>query len=129
MRALFPTLAQSLLVLRGYVALLFLAHAVVRLANGSVPQFGAFLESRGFPYGTWVVMLISAGEIAGALMLAFGWRVRCACAYLAFIVAMGIVLIHAGRGWFVGEHGAGGMEYSWLILAALLVTASADRRA
>ncbi len=119
MRFLSPRLPYPLLVLRATVALVFMAHAAVRLANGSVPQFGAFLESRGFPYGTAWVLAVSAYEIAGGLLLALGVQIRCVCVGLAVIVLMGIVLIHAQQGWFVGEHGTGGMEFSVLLLAAL----------
>ena len=45
---------------------------------------------------------------------------------LAIIVLVGIALIHANLGWFVGEHGTGGMEFSWLLGFALLVLAAND---
>lgn len=120
-----PALRNALILLRGTVALIFMAHALVRLVNGSVPQFGAFLESRGFPAGTTLVGLISAWEILGGLLLALGIGVRWVCSGLALIVVMGVVLIHVRLGWFVGEHGTGGMEFSVLLAAALLVVACA----
>ena len=119
-----PPRWQALNVLRGIVALAFLAHAIVRLVNGSVPRFGAFLEAAGLPQGVVVVFVISAVEIIGGSLLAVGVCVRPVCAALAGIVVGGIVLIHAGNGWFVGEHGVGGMEYSVLLLAALFVLAA-----
>ncbi|MEO8011911.1 MAG: DoxX family protein [Dokdonella sp.] len=131
-RRYLPTPQQSLLILRGTVALIFMAHALVRLVNGSVPQFASSLEARGFPWGTALVMSISAYEIIGGSLLALGIRVKVVCSGLAFIVLMGIVIIHRHLGWFVGEHGTGGMEFSWLLVAALLVVAatdSGDRRA
>lgn len=119
-----PSIATALL--RGTVALMFLAHAVVRLANGSVPPFGAFLERSGFAHGVPWVLGISACEIAGGALLLAGLYVRGACAVLAAIVLGGIVLIHARLGWFVGEHGTGGMEFSVLLCAALLAVAAED---
>jgi putative oxidoreductase len=130
-RRILPTLEQAILLLRGTVALIFMAHALVRLVNGSAPQFGAFLEARGYPWGFALVLMISAYEILGGLLLALGIRVKLVCAGLAFIVLMGIVIIHRHFGWFVGEHGTGGMEFSWLLVAALLMLAAndnADRR-
>jgi putative oxidoreductase len=116
----------ALLLLRGALALFFMAHALVRLVNGSVPQFGAFLERGGWPQGVLLVHLISAGELAaGSAMLAGRW-VRWAAAYLFFIAGMGIVLIHARLGWFVGEHGVGGMEYSLSLMVGLLTVAAFD---
>jgi putative oxidoreductase len=123
MRSFTPASLHSLTLLRGTVALIFMAHAVVRLVNHNVPQFGAFLESLGFPAGVVLVWLISGYEIGGGLLLALGIGVRWVCAGLALIVVMGIVLIHAQLGWFVGEHGTGGMEFSVLLVAALLVIA------
>lgn len=113
--------------LRGTVALVFMAHAVVRLLNGSVPRFAHFLESNGFTPGAGWVLAISACEIACGLMLLSGMAVKWACGALAGIVITGIVLIHARNGWFVGEHGNGGMEFSVLLCAALLAIACADQ--
>ena len=120
-----PPLHFSLLLLRAVVALVFMAHATVRLANGSVAQFAAFLESQGFAHGLVWVGMISGWEIVAGLLLLLGWRMRLACAGLLVIVLGGIALIHARFGWFVGEHGTGGMEFSWLLVAALLVLAAA----
>lgn len=121
--------AHALAVLRATLALLFMAHAVVRLVNGSVPQFAAFLEAAGFPAGIVWVLAISVYEIVAGLMLAAGIGVRWWCAGLFAIASMGIVLIHARLGWFVGEHGTGGVEYSLALMAALLVIAAADAEA
>lgn len=126
MRTIIPSSITALTCMRGMVALIFMAHALVRLVNGSVPQFASFLESRGFPFGTVLVLMISAYEIVGGALLALGIRVKWVCAGLAIIVLLGIALIHAQFGWFVGEHGSGGMEFSWLLIAALLVLASFD---
>lgn len=107
-----------------------MAHALVRLVNGSVPRFAGFLEQQGFLHGVAWVLSISACEIGCGLLLVLGLAIRCACVVLAGIVVTGIVLIHARLGWFVGEHGTGGMEFSVLLCAALLVIASdAGRRA
>ncbi len=125
-RQYLPTAHQSILLLRGTVALIFMAHALVRLVTWSVPQFALFLETQGFPWAIVLVLMISAYEILDGILLALGIRVKLVCAGLAFIVLMGIVLIHRQLGWFVGEHGTGGMEFSWLLVAALLVLAATD---
>jgi putative oxidoreductase len=117
---------NALVVLRGVVALAFMAHALVRLVNGSVPQFGAFLERCGLPQGVALVYAISAVELVGGSLLVLGLCVRTACVALGAIVVGGVALIHVHNGWFVGEHGVGGMEYSALLVAALFVLAAAD---
>lgn len=122
-------LPAALVLLRATTALLFLAHAVVRLANGSVAAFADFLAARGFPCPTTLVLLISCYEIGAGLCLACGCAVRWVAPGLVFIVATGIVLIHANNGWFVGEHGVGGMEYSFSLIAALLLLIAADHDA
>ena len=55
-----------------------------------------------------------------------GIGVRCMAAALGSIALGGIIIIHAKLGWFVGEHGTGGSEYSVCLLLCLLVIASAD---
>jgi putative oxidoreductase len=42
------------------------------------------------------------------------------------IAVGGIVLIHAKLGWFVGEHGVGGVEYSLCLIVALSVIAAEE---
>ncbi|MCU0646409.1 MAG: hypothetical protein MUF00_00320, partial [Gemmatimonadaceae bacterium] len=48
-RVPWPSLPHALLLLRVTVAGLFLAHAVVRVLHGTIPQFGAFLSRAGLP--------------------------------------------------------------------------------
>lgn len=116
----------AMVAMRWVIAVIFLAHAGVRLWAWTVPQFGVFLESVGFPYGETIVLAISAYEIFGSIMLALGIWVRYVTVGLVLIVAMGIVLIHARLGWFVGEHGTGGAEFSVLLITSLIVLRTAS---
>lgn len=59
-------------------------------------------------------------------MLIVRWHLRWAAAVLMAIVSEGIVLIHRHIGWFVGEHGVGGSEYSVALLLLLLLIAADD---
>jgi putative oxidoreductase len=43
------------------------------------------------------------------------------------MLSVGIVIIHMGEGWFNGEFGTGGCEYSVTLIAALIVIASSDK--
>jgi len=103
-----------------------MAHAAVRVANGSIPQSGAFLDQRGWPQGVRLVRGISSYELIAGTLMALGWRTRWMALGLFIIAAMGIVIIHARLGWFVGEHGTGGMDYSLSLMVSLLVIAAAD---
>jgi putative oxidoreductase len=103
----FISLPASLVVMRVCVAALFIAHAVVRMANGSIPGFGTFLEKLGFPAGVAVVWVITTVEIVAGTLMAVGWHARWMASALFVIAAGGILLIHRHLGWFVGEHGTG----------------------
>lgn len=124
----FVSLATALALARIGTALLFGLHAVVRIANGSIAQFGGFMESVGFPNGVIAVWLITTAELLAAGLMVAGVAVRWAAAVLMAIAVGGIVLVHRHFGWFVGEHGTGGSEYSAALLLLLLVVAAADRR-
>ncbi len=123
----FVSLTQALLILRIVTPLLFMAHAAVRIANGSIPQFGAFMESAGFAPGVLWVWAITLAELIAGTALLIGWRVRWAVVPLLVVAVGGIALIHVRIGWFVGEHGTGGSEYSVALIVMLLVIAAADR--
>ena len=122
----FISLPHALIVMRVAVAIFFMAHAAVRIANGSIPSFAGFLASKGIPFGLAVVWLISVYELAAGMLMALGYCVRWMTTGFLTIAIGGIVLIHWERGWFVGEHGIGGMEYSLCLIVALLVLAAAD---
>jgi putative oxidoreductase len=123
------SLNQSLLVLRISVAIVFIAHAVVRLfLKGSLVQFGNYLNEKGFAGGVAIVWGITIFEIIGGIAMAMGYFTKWLTAgFIAMLIA-GIIIIHAGFGWFVGEHGTGGSEYSFILIVALLVIMAADKK-
>lgn len=124
---LYNRLRISLIALRVAIALVFLAHALVRvLSIGSMATFSGFLHKQGLIFGNLLVWGLTVFEIAGGLLLALGSFTRWLAAGFIIILLMGIVLIHLQRGWFVGEHGTGGMEYSFILIVALLVVMAAD---
>lgn len=122
----FISLHSSLTVLRVVTPLFFIAHAMVRIINGTVHQFAGFLGSLGFPQPLIVVWTITIIELVAGSLMIVGIAVRCMAAALASIALGGIIIIHAKLGWFVGEHGTGGSEYSVCLLLCLLVIAAAD---
>lgn len=122
------TMRHAMLLLRISIAVVFIAHAVVRVGNGTIPRFGEFLEGKGFPAGVPLVGMITMFEIVGGVLLAAGKFVRWICAGFVLILLTGIFIIHAELGWFVGEHGTGGCEYSFILIMALLAVAAADNQ-
>lgn len=122
----YPPLKWALILLRVTTALLFMAHATARIAYGTIPQFAKFMSSQGFPYPGYWVWAITLAELVSGTAMIIGWRVRCATVPLLAIAIGGIVLIHWRFGWFVGEHGTGGSEYSIALIVMLLVVAVGD---
>jgi len=117
---------DAIRLLRYITALLFIAHASMRFVDDTIAGFGAFMEARGFVHGEAWVLAITAYELGAGTLLLLNRSVRWAASGLAVIVAVGIWLIHRHNGWFVGEHGTGGSEYSVALLAMLLVLAAWD---
>ena len=124
----FITLKQALLLLRISTALLFLAHAIVRIVNGTLSQFADFLAAKGFMMSFPLVWAITFFEIAGGMAMILGYFTKWFAFGFILMLLAGIVIIHAEFGWFVGEHGTGGMEYSVALIFALVTIAAADRR-
>jgi putative oxidoreductase len=124
----FISLPGSITILRFTVALIFVAHALVRITGGTVNRFGEFLESKGFIAGVTIVWMLTAFEIAGGVLMAIGYFTRWMAAGFIIILLTGIVLIHAELGWFVGEHGTGGVEYSIVLIVSLLAIAASDKK-
>lgn len=120
----FLSLPVTLVVLRVGTAVLFMAHAVTRIAYGTLPNFAEYMANVGFPQSLAVVWLITAVELVAGTMMILGYYVRYSAICLFAIALGGIVLIHRHHGWFVGEHGTGGSEYSVCLMLALLVVAA-----
>ena len=106
--------------LRITVAILILIHGIYRLAAGLVAPFGIWLDSLGFPFGYGWALAVTLYELAGpALMLARRWTSFAALGHAA-ILTLGMILVHWPAGWFVVGGGRNGMEYSVLLIVALL---------
>jgi len=119
-------LPQMLLFTRIATAGFFLAHAIVRIVKNTIPQFALFMDSQGFPAPEAVVWAITVTELVAGALLIVGRYVRPAAAALMAIAAGGIALIHRHFGWFVGEHGTGGIEYSAALIVLLLIIIADD---
>lgn len=122
----FLSLNQTLLLLRISTASMFLAHATVRIANGTIVQFADFLNDKGFVSGLLWVWGITIFEIVGGISMVMGYFTKWFALGFIILLLTGIIIIHAGLGWFVGEHGTGGMEYSVALMVSLVVIAAND---
>lgn len=122
------SLNHTLTLLRISLAVVFLAHAVVRITGGTIDRFAGFMNAKGLMFGQALVWSITAFELVGGVLMALGYFVKWLSAGFTILLLVGIVLIHASQGWFVGEHGTGGMEYSFILIVAFLVVAAADSK-
>jgi putative oxidoreductase len=122
----FPFLSssQSLLLFRITLPLFFVAHAVTRIANGTIERFASFLSTKGFFATTAMVWGITVYEIIGGIALAFGYYTKYLSLGFILMLIMGNIIIHYQNGWWVGEHGDGGMEYSCALILGLIVIAA-----
>lgn len=106
--------------LRITVAILIFIHGTYRLAAGLVAPFGAFLDGIGLPFGHGWAMAVTLYELIGpALILTRHWTSLAALGHAA-ILSLGVLLVHWPAGWFVVGGGRNGMEYSILLIVALL---------
>lgn len=106
--------------LRLTLAGLIAAHGWARLVVGGVDPFGKWLDSLGFAFGAAIAWGVTAIEIAGTPLFAAGRLVAPLAVAYSAIYAVGIALVHAKAGWFVVGLGRNGMEYSVLLIVALL---------
>ncbi len=124
----FITVSQMLIIFRIVVALLLVAHGVMRLSAGTVNGFGEFLNSKGFLIGPAIAWFLTLFEIVGGLILAAGYFVKWIAAVFIIEIAMGIILVHAKNGWFVVGAQLNGVEYSVLLIFSLLLIAASGKR-
>lgn len=74
------------------------------------------MEDKGFPFGWAIVWIITLYEITGGMLLITGKFTRWLSLGFILMLLEGIIVIHGDKGWFVGEHGSGGMEYSFILI-------------
>lgn len=121
-------LYRSLVWLRIAIALVFFLHALFRVLNNTIEMFGGFLEQKKFISGTVIVWCLTCFEILGAILLAIGRYTKPIALGFICILVIGIILIHFRLGWFVGEHGTGGIEYSFILIMALITIITAANK-
>lgn len=109
--------------LRCTLAVLIFIHGAHRIYDNGVTGFGGFLDGQGFPFGPALAWAITIYELIGPLLLlARRWVVPIALVS-AVQYGTGIWLVHWQHGWFVVGSGRNGMEFSVLLIVALLTLA------
>lgn len=114
--------------LRVTLAILIAVHGWTRLLGGGVVGFGDWLDSQGLPFGFAIAAFVTGIEVVGTPLLAARRFVLPLSVMYAVIYVFGIILVHAPEGWFVVGKGRNGMEYSVLLIVALLCTGVREAR-
>jgi putative oxidoreductase len=122
------SLHQSLVLLRIGVSVLMMAHGFQRLYYNTVNDFGDFLNAKGFVIGYALAWTITLFELTGGVLLALGKFTRWICLGWMLVITMGIILVHVQNGWFVVGPSTGGVEYSILLLLALIAIGSSENK-
>lgn len=110
------------LILRWAVAIILIMHSVPGMFNNGVNDFGnLYLNQIGFnPIGVPLAWAIKLSHLAAAICLILEKYIRWAAIITIVILISGIVMIHFNEGWFVVGGGRNGMEFNFLLIAALL---------
>lgn len=121
--------SYSIAALRMMMGIIFILHAVVRVYNNTLPGFGEFLDSKGFPFGFYLAWAVTLFELAGGVLMFLRYFVRFFCIGEIIILITGIVTVHAENGWFVVGRTLNGVEYSVVLITILTAIFIAERKA
>jgi len=110
------------LILRWVVAIILIMHRVPGMFNNGVNDFGNFhLNKIGFsPIGVPLAWAIKLSHLVAEICLILEKYIRWAAIITIVILISGIVMIHFSEGWFVVGGGRNGMEFNFLLIAALV---------
>ena len=108
------------LLLRVSLAIMFFAHAWLKIAVFTPAGAAKYFESLGLP--GFVAYLTMAAEIGGGILLLLGIETRWVALLLVPMMAGTIVLVHGKNGWLFTNKD-GGWEYPAFWIVGLLVLA------
>jgi putative oxidoreductase len=111
------TAPYAILLLRFCLAIMFIAHAMLKIRVFTIPGTVAFFKSLGLP--GWFAYLSIAMELGGAAALLFGIVPRIAALLLVPLMIGTIVTVHGKKGWLFSNKD-GGWEYPAFWAAALV---------
>lgn len=121
--------SSSIAALRMMMGIIFILHALVRVYNNTLPGFGEFLDSKGFPFGFYLAWAVTLFELIGGVLMFLRIFVRFFCIGEIVILITGIVTVHAENGWFVVGRTLNGVEYSIVLITVLIAIFIAERKA
>lgn len=117
-------------VLRTGLAAFFMIHAATRFTEADYFKgLGVGLGEFGMPFAYHLGIAATSIELIGGSLLIANRFARWVALGLFGISAVGILYIHTKFGWFVGEFGNGGAEFSVLLCAICVAVAATDAAA
>jgi putative oxidoreductase len=118
-RGLNPEL--GLAILRVVLGVIFIAHGAPSVFGG-MEGTTELMRSLGVPLPLVAAWAISLLEFLGGISLIAGLLVTPVALFLIVHMMMGVILVHAERGFYVlGPNANGGIEFSLLLAASLLM--------
>lgn len=112
--------AYAALLLRASLALMFFAHAYLKIVVFTPAGAAKYFESLGVP--GFLAYLSMAAEVGGGLLLLLGIETRWVALLLVPLMVGTIVLVHGKAGWLFTNKD-GGWEYPAFWIVGLIVLA------
>lgn len=117
--------------LRFGVATIFLSHSLHGIFTGNdVNNFGnLFLNKIGFsPFGVFIAWGVVISQIITSLLLVANKVVKISSIINIVILVFGIITVHFAEGWYVVGAGRNGMEFSFILIIALITIIISDKK-
>jgi putative oxidoreductase len=112
--------SRGLDIVRIGVALIILMHPIHGYTHPEgLPNFGAFLEGLGYPFGTALAWSVITLQALCSIALIANRFVVPACIGHMVVICFGLVHVHYQYGWYVVGPGSGGMEWGFILLSSL----------
>ena len=109
--------------LRFALATIFLSHSLHGIFTGNdVNDFGnLFLNQIGFaPFGVYIAWAVVISQVITSVLLLLNKYTKIASIINIVVLITGIITVHFKEGWFVVGGGRNGMEFSFVLIVALL---------
>lgn len=109
----------GLAILRIVLGVIFIAHGWPKI--GAMEGTAAFLGGLGVPAPMIAAWAMTILELGGGILLLVGFLVTPVALLLTLHMLLGIVLVHAARGFYVIGAGTGGIEFNLLLAASAMM--------
>ncbi|MEY2468364.1 MAG: putative oxidoreductase [Actinomycetota bacterium] len=122
MKAQVDTLYFVLLLLRGWLGIVMLAHGIRHvIGGGKIAGTGRWFESLGMKPGIVHAWLASLTEVGAGTMLVLGLLTPLACAGVVGVMVVAIITNHLKNGFYIFNKGEGYEYVATLIVVAVVV--------